>query len=68
MAILVGGAVITESVFIIQGLGHIALTGVNAQDIPVTMGVILIGACAVVIMGLLADIAYAYVDPRVKLA
>ncbi len=68
MAILVGGAVITESVFNIQGLGHIALTGVNAQDLPVTMGVIMIGACAVVIMGLLADIAYAYLDPRVKLA
>lgn len=68
IAILVGGAVITENVFNLQGLGHIALTGVGDQDLPVTMGVILVGASAVAIMSLFADIVYGYLDPRVSLA
>ena len=66
IAILVGGAVITERVFNIQGLGHIAVTGVFDQDLPVTQGVILVGAAAVAIMALFADIVHARLDPRVR--
>ena len=66
MAVLLGGAVITESVFNIQGLGHIAVKGVFDQDLPVTQGVILVGAAAVAIMSLVADIVHARRDPRVR--
>lgn len=66
MAILLGGAVITERVFNIQGLGHIAVTGVFDQDLPVTQGVILVTAAAVAIMSLVADIVHARLDPRVR--
>ena len=66
IAVLVGGAVITERVFNIQGLGHLAVTGVFDQDLPVTQGVILVGAGAVAIMSLVADIVHARLDPRVR--
>jgi peptide/nickel transport system permease protein len=66
VALLIGGAVITETVFNLQGLGNWAVTSVQAQDLPAVIGVTLILAFAVTLMNLLVDVVYAYLDPRVR--
>jgi peptide/nickel transport system permease protein len=66
VALLVGGAVITESVFNLDGLGFMAIDSVYRQDLPAVIGVVLVGTFAVVVMNLLVDIVYAFLDPRVR--
>jgi peptide/nickel transport system permease protein len=66
IALLVGGAIITETVFNIQGLGWLAITSAVGQDLPTVLGVVLLTAAAVAIMNLFVDIAYAFLDPRVR--
>ena len=66
IALLVGGAIITESVFNIQGLGWMAIDSTFNQDLPTVVGVVMLGAVAVVFMNLIVDIAYAFLDPRVR--
>ena len=64
IALLVGGAIITESVFNIQGLGWMAIDSTFNQDLPTVVGVVMLGAVAVVVINLIVDIAYAFLDPR----
>jgi peptide/nickel transport system permease protein len=66
IALLVGGAVITESVFNLDGLGFMAVDSVFRQDLPATLGVVLVATFAVVTMNLVVDIVYAFLDPRVR--
>ncbi len=66
IALLVGGAIITESVFNIQGLGWMAIDSTFNQDLPTVVGVVMLGAIAVVFMNLVVDILYAFIDPRVR--
>ena len=66
IALLVGGAVITESVFNLDGLGFMAVDSVFRADLPATLGVVLVATFAVVVMNLLVDILYAFLDPRVR--
>jgi peptide/nickel transport system permease protein len=68
IALLVGGAIITESVFNIQGLGWLAITSAGGQDLPTVLGVVLCTAAAVAVMNLVVDVAYAFLDPRVRYA
>src|SRR5207237_978280 len=68
IALLVGGAVITESVFNLQGLGWLAINSALTQDLPTVLGVTMLTAAAVAIMNLLVDILYAFLDPRVRYA
>jgi peptide/nickel transport system permease protein len=68
VALLVGGAIITESVFNIQGLGWLAIDSTLNQDLPTVLGVVMIGAIAVAFMNLFVDVAYAFLDPRVRYA
>jgi peptide/nickel transport system permease protein len=68
MALLVGGAIITESVFNIQGLGWLAFNGAITQDLPSVLGVVICTATAVAIANLIVDILYAFLDPRVRFA
>jgi peptide/nickel transport system permease protein len=67
-ALLVGGAIITESVFNIQGLGWLAYNGAETQDLPTVLGVVICTATAVALMNLVVDIIYAFLDPRVRYA
>ena len=62
---LLGGAVITEKVFSIQGLGALLMDAVGATDVQLVMGVTLVAAVAIIGMNLLADIVVAAIDPRV---
>jgi peptide/nickel transport system permease protein len=66
IALLVGGAVITESVFNLDGLGFMAIDAVFRQDLPGVLGVVLVGTFAVVMMNLIVDVVYAFLDPRVR--
>jgi peptide/nickel transport system permease protein len=68
IALLVGGAVITESVFNLQGLGWLAINGALTQDLPTVLGVTMLTAAAVAVMNLIVDVLYAFLDPRVRYA
>jgi peptide/nickel transport system permease protein len=68
VALLIGGAVITETVFNLQGLGNWAVSSVFRQDFPATLAVVVVGAVAVVFMNLVVDLVYAWLDPRVRYA
>ena len=63
---IVGGAVITESVFAWQGMGRVTLNAINRGDIPVVVAALLIVALVVVVFNLIADILYAVLDPRIR--
>jgi len=65
-AAILGGALITEIVFGWQGLGVWYLNGVNNLDVNVTLAYLLISATFVILFNLLADIVYAYLDPRIR--
>ncbi|MER8367876.1 ABC transporter permease [Mesorhizobium sp. M1348] len=62
---MLGGSVVIESVFSVPGLGRLAQEAVAARDTPLLLGIILVSAVLVVIINLLVDIAYAFLDPRV---
>jgi peptide/nickel transport system permease protein len=68
IALLVGGAIITESVFNLQGLGWLAVNSAFNQNLPVVLGVTMLTAVAVAVMNLVVDILYAFLDPRVRYA
>ena len=66
-ASLLAGAVITESVFNYQGLGLLAVTANKNSDLPILVGLVIVAGAAVIVMNIVVDILYAYVDPRVRL-
>ncbi len=65
-AILIGGAVVTEIVFNIPGLGRLIISAILRRDYPVVQGVVLVTAAAYVILNLLVDLLYAFIDPRIR--
>jgi peptide/nickel transport system permease protein len=62
---LLGGTVITETVFNLQGIGQWAVNSTFQGDLPAVVAVTVIAALAITLMNLLVDIVYAYLDPRV---
>jgi peptide/nickel transport system permease protein len=66
-AALGGGAILTESVFGLQGVGQYAAESTGRLDLPPIMGVVLYGAFFVVLLNAIVDIVYAYLDPRIRL-
>ena len=66
LAGLIGGAFITETIMGIPGIGRFAVESVFDRDYPVIMAITLIGASAFVLANLLADLAYAFIDPRIR--
>jgi peptide/nickel transport system permease protein len=63
---LLGGAVVVETIFSMPGVGRLALDSVFARDYPVILSVNLMGAIAVLVGNLLADVGYAAIDPRIR--
>jgi peptide/nickel transport system permease protein len=63
---LIGGSVIAESIFAIPGMGKLFYDSVLSRDFPVIMGILTIGAVLTLIGNLLADLGYAWADPRVR--
>ena len=66
LPILVGGAVIMENIFNLPGLGRLMVDALNDRDYPVVSGVNLLFATGVVLLNLLIDLIYPYLDPRVR--
>jgi len=66
-AVLLSGAVVIENVFAIPGMGSLLVSSVSARDFPVIQALTLLFGVAVVLGGLLADLVYAAIDPRVRL-
>ena len=62
---LIGGAVVTEQLFGWQGLGTLMITGINNRDYPVIMGTTVVISIVVLVVNLLTDIAYGYLNPRI---
>jgi peptide/nickel transport system permease protein len=66
IGILLGGAILTETVFNIPGIGRYAYNAIVQSDLPVIQGTVLFGAFFIVSMSLIVDILYAFIDPRVR--
>ncbi len=64
---LVGGVVVTETVFSLPGLGKTSIDAINQQDLPVIIGIVLFASFAVVVANIVVDMFYAVLDPRVRL-
>ncbi|BCJ25972.1 ABC transporter permease [Actinocatenispora sera] len=62
-----GGAVITETVFGVNGLGRTAVQAVNDLNLPVVMGTVLLAAFFIIVMNIIVDVLYSVIDPRVRL-
>ncbi|HEV8645544.1 MAG TPA: ABC transporter permease [Burkholderiales bacterium] len=65
-ALLIGGVVVTESVYAIPGLGRLTVDAVLARDFPTIQGVILLFSVVYVLINLMVDLAYAILDPRIR--
>ncbi len=66
IGLLIGGVVITESVFGIPGIGRLTVDAILARDYPVIQGVILVFSGVYVLVNLLVDLSYAFIDPRIR--
>jgi peptide/nickel transport system permease protein len=67
LPIVFGGAIITEQIFRVPGIGSLLIDAILANDTPVVMGVTLVFACLVVLCNLIADLLYVWLDPRIAL-
>ena len=66
LGVLLGGAILTESVFNIPGIGRLAFDSIQNSDLPMIQGTVLVGAFFIVMATLVVDILYAFIDPRVR--
>jgi peptide/nickel transport system permease protein len=66
IALLIGGVVVTESVYAIPGLGRLTVDAVLARDFPTVQGVILLFSFVYVLVNLLVDLSYVFFDPRIR--
>jgi len=68
IGLLLGGAIFTETVFGLPGLGRSALQALNGFDLPTVMGITVFATFAVIVCNLIVDLLYAVIDPRIRLA
>src|SRR5262249_22506147 len=68
IGLALGGAIFTETIFNLHGLGQQVITSYNQLDLPVIMGHVVLSTIAVIIFNLVVDVTYAFLDPRVRLA
>jgi peptide/nickel transport system permease protein len=66
LSIIIGGSAFVETVFSIPGVGSLAVASVFSQDYPYVQGIVLIITIAVVLINLLVDVAYSWLDPRIR--
>lgn len=65
---LLGGAILTEKVFSLPGLGYLSIDAIQKLDLPVIMGVTIVAALFIVVANIVVDVLYGVVDPRVRLS
>jgi peptide/nickel transport system permease protein len=68
IGIALGGAVFTESVYGLPGLGQVAIQSISSFDLPITQGVVVFGTISIITFNLVVDLLYAWVDPRIRLS
>lgn len=66
LSVLLSGAVLTETVFALPGLGRLAITSLLARDYSVVQAIVMVTALAIVLINLIVDLLYAYLDPRIR--
>jgi peptide/nickel transport system permease protein len=66
IALLIGGAVVTESVFVIPGLGRLTIDAILRRDYPVIQGVVVLFSFVYVLVNLMIDLLYTVLDPRIR--
>jgi peptide/nickel transport system permease protein len=67
IGIALGGAIFTETVYQLPGLGQTAIIGINNQDLAIVQGVIVFATVAIIVFNLIVDLLYAWIDPRIRL-
>lgn len=67
LPVVFGGAIVTEQIFRVPGIGSLLISSIMANDTPVIMAVTFVFACLVILFNLLADLLYQWLDPRIKL-
>ena len=65
MPVVFGGAIITEQIFRVPGIGSLLIDAILTNDTPVVMGVTFVFAALVIVFNLVADILYGWLDPRI---
>ena len=68
IGLALGGAIFTETVYGLPGLGRTAVTSLNALDLPTVEGIVVFATVAIIIFNLVVDLLYAWIDPRIRLA
>jgi peptide/nickel transport system permease protein len=68
IGVLLGGAILTETVFNIPGIGRLAYDSIQNSDLPMIQGTVLIGAFFIILANLVVDVLYAVIDPRIRYA
>ena len=66
VALLIGGVVVTETVFAIPGVGRLTVDAILRRDYPVIQGVVLVFSAVYVLINLAVDLSYGFLDPRIR--
>ena len=67
IGIALGGAIFTETVYQLPGLGQTAIIGIGNQDLAIVQGVVVFATLAIIVFNLIVDLLYAWIDPRIRL-
>jgi len=62
---LVGGSLVVETVFAVPGMGALLFTSITSRDYPVVQAIVVVSAVLVIIVNLIVDLSYSFLDPRV---
>ena len=68
IGLALGGAIFTETVFGLPGLGQVALESIQQFDLPITQGIVVFGTVMILFFNLIVDLLYAFIDPRIRLS
>jgi peptide/nickel transport system permease protein len=68
IGLALGGAIFTETVFGLPGLGQVALESIQQFDLPITQGIVVFGTVMILFFNLVVDLLYAFIDPRIRLS
>jgi peptide/nickel transport system permease protein len=67
IGLALGGAIFTESVYGLPGLGKVAVESLEGFDLPTVMGITVFATVAIIVFNLIVDLLYAWIDPRIRL-
>ena len=65
-ALIIQGSVVVESIFAWPGIGRLLFEGISSRDFPVVQATVILGGVMIIVVNLLVDLLYAYIDPRIR--